>query len=370
MYARNLSRPPRLPTITPDSQRRWARHATWTPPDSLLLIRHRSSDGERCVVTASGSPPRGYSLEFHLGLVSRHGQLGTRRLIGTPDGFKMTDVEGELDERYTDLGYVEQAPLPMLDVLELRLDPASGRPVLVAGADDPLFSTARPVAVLGFIESYPINPRRVPTRPSERGLLTLVRRSHPQLWRHEYESVEEPAPDELALGGMPVAPGPGLVALQRRATGEIVSELITPARGGVNPPAIARWALAPLGWSGRVPRTWALKASAGRTRALLNRQALISGRSSTRAEAEVLGYLRREAADGWSRLFYARHPAIGDQFLTRSELEARDLGYVVEGVLGYVMDRQAARHREELPGEIKWGSRFGHRRRYAEGAVS
>ncbi len=47
-------------------------------------------------------------------------------------------------------------------------------------------------------------------------------------------------------------------------------------------------------------------------------------------------------------------------------LEARDLGVVVDGVLGYVEDAAAHRHLEQLPRDVLWGSRFGHRRRYAE----
>ncbi|MGH2832473.1 MAG: hypothetical protein ACRDK2_06820 [Solirubrobacteraceae bacterium] len=53
--------------------------------------------------------------------------------------------------------------------------------------------------------------------------------------------------------------------------------------------------------------------------------------------------------------------------MTRSEIEATDMGYRVDGVLGYVLDRHADRSREALPTEVKWASRFGQRRRYVEG---
>ncbi|MEJ7893293.1 MAG: hypothetical protein WKF94_11705 [Solirubrobacteraceae bacterium] len=55
--------------------------------------------------------------------------------------------------------------------------------------------------------------------------------------------------------------------------------------------------------------------------------------------------------------------------MTRSELEATDLGYVVDGILGYVLLRLGQHYGLPAPPEIPWGSRFGQRRRYAEGAA-
>ena len=81
---------------------------------------------------------------------------------------------------------------------------------------------------------------------------------------------------------------------------------------------------------------------------------------------QPLGWLRTEPAYGWSPLFSATHPALADQFVTRSEIEATDLGYRVDGVLGYVCDVSADPPRE-VPGEILWTSRFGRRRRVTEG---
>jgi hypothetical protein len=81
----------------------------------------------------------------------------------------------------------------------------------------------------------------------------------------------------------------------------------------------------------------------------------------------VIGYVRRDPFAGWGPLFSATHPALGDQYLTRSEIEAIDLGYQLDGVIGYILDGVATRTREHLPAEVKWGSRFGQRRRYIEG---
>ena len=58
----------------------------------------------------------------------------------------------------------------------------------------------------------------------------------------------------------------------------------------------------------------------------------------------------------------------GDRFLTRSALEATDLGYRVEGVAGHVEDSLA--DRGPVPGpDIPWASRFGRGARYAEGPL-
>src|SRR5581483_823688 len=106
--------------------------------------------------------------------------------------------------------------------------------------------------------------------------------------------------------------------------------------------ALARWSLAPLGWTEGQPRAWAARAALGRGRALASRQARVRG-IGARSGGATIGYLRREPAPGWSPLYCARHPALADQYVTRSELEAADLGYEIEGVLGYAIDRLAAR---------------------------
>ncbi len=364
--ARNLAQTPRLPEKSEDWQRRWSKAPTWTPADSLPLLRHRSNDGRRCVVN-SGEPPEGFSIEFHLGVVRQHGQLGTLRLIGTPDGFLTTAVEGELAEGYVDLGHVEQAAFPLLDVLEVRIDPASGERTLVAGPEDPLYGRAQPVAVLGFVESYPINPRFIAESSADWGIATLVRRVDASSWKHVYRRAEQAASGEVALGGIYTDAAPGLIELRLDEREQLTSDLLSEAPRRPSPKTVARWTLAPVAWTDRRPRAWAARAVAGRARALLDGRAQLAGLAPAGAERPI-GYLRAEPAPGWSPLFAARHPVIDDQFVTRSELEARDLGYRVEGVIGYAIDRHADRRREQLPEEVKWGSRFGQRRRYVEGA--
>lgn len=353
---------PLLPSIPEGSVPRWSTIPTWTPPGTHLLVRHRSREDGRCLVTNDRVSPDGFEIEFDLGLVHQFAQPGTQRLIATPDGFVRTRIEGELDEELTGLGYVEEAPLPLLDALEIRRDPLSGRPTLVAGPEDPLFARAEPLGVVGFIESYPINPRRPLDRRVDWWTVPLRRRSDESAWRHRYAASRDPA-DGLSLGGLWPVPAPGFVALEQLPDGRLSTSLLPAGQVARTPVAAARWVGAPLKWGGRRPQAWAMRAAAARAQRLAGER----GQAPPAGRPVTLGYVRQEPAPGWSLLVSATHPALPDQFITRSELEATDLGYEVDGVLGRVADGGADRSRDAQPAEIKWGSRFGQERRYYEG---
>ena len=158
-------------------------------------------------------------------------------------------------------------------------------------------------------------------------------------------------------------PAPGFVQIWRDADGRITSDMHTPWADTPGHPArtVPRWVAAPLVWSRR-PRPWALRAAASRARHVA---AEAGNRTAPGPGARALGYVRASPAPGYSPLYSARHPVLADQFVTRSVLEAKDMGYWIEGLLGHVGDLGAARHRG--PREILWGSRFGRERRYAEG---
>lgn len=361
---------PALPHASGQLVPRWAHTPTWTPPGTILLVRHRSLDGGRCVVTNDRVPPPGFAIEFDLGLVHAFAQPGTARLVATDDGFFTTPFEGELADGLRALGHVEQAPLPMLEGLELRRDPDTGQVTLVAGPADPLYARAEPVGHVGFIESYPINPREPLDVRVDRDLLTLVREVDERAWRHRYAAVPERG-EGVALGGIWARPRPDTTPLWRDPDGTIGSDLLAPARCVPGAGAVLRWTAAPLAWAGRRLPAWALRAAASRVRAVATRAPaeLVAAAGRRGGGRAVIGHLRREPAPGWSQLFSARHPVLPDQYLTRSELEARDMGYVVEGIVGYVADRRADTDPTAMPREIKWASRFGHRRRYVEGPI-
>lgn len=359
--------PPLLPGLTPDTVRRWKGTATWMPPETKVLARHRAIDGAHWVVTNRRDPPDGYLLEFDLGTVQLHEQPGTRQLVTRDGTYELTDAAVGIDESDTSLGHIEQAAFPMMAPLELRRFPATGQSIPVAGPDDPLYGATEHVNLLGFVEGFPIQPRRLVSPPlAPWKLVRLVRSTDPRRWRHVYTTAGWEADDldpatTLCLGSLFTFPGPGLVALRREPGGRIVSDVgaASGASGG-GAQAAARWVAAPLAWE-TPRRAWAVRAAFSRARRL----AAAPRRSGRGHAAEALGYLRDAPAAGHSALYNAIHPVLGDQYLTRSRLEAEDMGYQVSSIVGYVGDFGA--HRVRGPREILWASRFGARRRYVEG---
>lgn len=356
--------PPRLPELTPGTVRRWAGAAAWIPPEAHPLCRHRAIDEERWVVTTERQPPVDHVLEFDLGVVHRFALPGTKRLVEHDGTFSLTEDQNEFDDDRRGLGYVEQAPLPMLDVLEVRRMPSTGQHVLVAGPDDPLGEVAEPVATLGWIEPFPIRPHKATTHKGPWGVVPLRRYTDRSNWRHRYRSgggAEEP--DSVGLGSLLPEPSEALTPLRLRSDGRLETDLVAPSTPSTDPRTAARWVAAPLTWSGGRPPSWAGRATASRARRLI-----YSRTQGQAAEgATVLGWLRRFPATGFSPLFSATHPVTGDQFVTRSEIEACDLGYRIDGTLGFILDVGADRAMADQPKEILWGSRFGRQRRYLEG---
>jgi glycosyltransferase involved in cell wall biosynthesis len=357
---------PRLPGLTAGAVRRWETAAAWIPPETDTLTRHRALDGDDRVVTIGRQSPPGYGIEFDLGVLHRFAFPGTRRLVQDGDTFALTEDENLLTDGRRALGYVEQAPLPLLEVLELRRLPDSGRHVLVAGADDPLYNSAEHLATLGWIESFPIQPRHTPLHLGPWGAVALRRYVDRDAWRHRYRTGPPgDEPDAVSLGALMRGPGDGLLPLRVRPDGRLETDLAGPSRARRTPSAVARWIAAPLAWSGGPPPAWAQRATASRVRHLL-------APPSRRAVAppggpETLGWLRIEPATGHSPLFSATHPVTGDQLLTRSTLEATDLGYRVDGLLGHVVDAGADGMSTIAATSVLWGSRFGKGRRYVEG---
>jgi glycosyltransferase involved in cell wall biosynthesis len=356
---------PRLPGLTPGAVRRWETAATWIPPETATLTRHRAGNGEDWVVTTGRDSPPGYRIEFDLGVVHRFAFPGTRRLVEQDGSFALTDDEGELIDGRRGFGYVEQAPLPMLEVLELRRMPESGRHVLVAGVDDPLYDIAEPVAALGWIEAFPIQPRRAKLHVGPWGAVALRRYVDRDAWRHRYRTgAPGDEPDGVSLGSLLREPGDALVALRLRPDGRLESDLAAPSRAAATPRAAVRWVAAPLTWASGPPPAWAQRAAASRARRLLSRGRRANGASPD--PHAPLGWLRRTSATGYTALLSATHPITGDQLVTRSELEATDLGYRVDGVLGHIFDAGVDHPSDLEVTTVLWGSRFGKGRRYAE----
>jgi len=357
---------PRLPGMNPGTVRRWETAATWIPSETDTLTRHRADGGEDWRLTVGREPPPGYHIEFDLGVVHRHALPGTKRLVRDGGAFALADDANELTDGRQALGYVEQAPLPMLEVLELRRMPGSGKHVLVAGTADPLYDVAEPVATLGWIESFPIQPRETKLHVGPWGAVALRRYVDPVGWSHRYRTgAPGGEPEGVSLGSLLREQGDGLVPLRLRADNRVETDMAAPSRVGLNPRAAARWVIAPLAWNSGAPPSWAQRAVGTRARRLPRLRANGAARVVSRGE-QTLGWLRRTPATGYSALLSATHPVTGDQFLTRSELEATDLGYRLDGVLGYIFDAGADHSSALEATTVLWGSRFGKGRRYAE----
>lgn len=357
---------PLLPELTSTTVRRWEGAATWIPPETHVVSRHKAERSEERVVTVGREPPAGFAIEFDLGVLHHFAMPGTSRLVHDGRTFSLTDDQNRLPDDVSDLGYVEQAPLPMLEVLELRRVPFTGEQTLVASVNDPLYTVTEPLGVLGWIEPFPIEPRRLRLHTAHWGMVMLRRYPDPVAWRHRY-AVGEPAggeADAVTLGALVSKEHAGLIPLRLRRDGRLETDLVEPARASADPRAAARWLGAPLNWSRGRLAPWAVRAAGSRTRHLVRG---LRDRRAPSGEATVLGWMRPRTAPGFSPLFSATQLATGDQFVTRSEAEAEDLGYRVDGTLGYISDAGADRLGADQPATILWGSRFGVGRRYVEG---
>jgi hypothetical protein len=352
---------PRLPGLRRGIPRRWGGAATWQPADTALLSRHRSDDGQRTIVTLDRVPPPGFRLEYDLGALHGHQLPGTKRLMAGPDDrWLLTGIDGDTTPEYQHLGWVEQAAFPMLEPLTLAHDPVTGRAVLVGGGSDPLTGRVEPRQHLGWLESFPVLPRSVEAPPLALGIAVLRRQVDRDGWRHRYVAAEADGVGEgVAIGGLLLAAGPETVELRQEERGRVVSELLPgPSGTGSRAAATVRWTIAPLTWSeGPLPKAWAARAAVGRGRRA------VRGFGAPGLAATPLGHARREAVPGWAPLYSGTHPVTADQMLSPSQSELRDLGYVVDGILGYVSEGFVDSPDALGAPEVPWGSRFGQGRR-------
>lgn len=343
----------------------------WFPLATVILARHRSPDGH-VKFSNSYAEPRGYHLNRLMGFVQRDPQPSTQQITKLDDELFVADSHGEVPADHVLLGHVDQLPYSMLVPLELRRLHHSGQVVLVGDDRDPMRHESDYVSTVGWVEAAPIEPLGPIEHTVTWGLSPLVRRLDRDARRHGYDVVADPTvpgsrPDgATGLGSVwdrPFGAEGAMVALERTGDGRLRTALAGPRDGRPTLAQGVRWAGAPVRWTG--PR-WSTRAVAGRAVRLAR-----SGEPpapSGAAGAATVGWLRREPAVGCAPLFSATHAVVGDQFVTRSEMEASDLGYLVDGVLGYVSDRGA--DRPPAFEEIPWASRYGRGRRYVEGRIA
>jgi hypothetical protein len=333
--------------------RRWAGEG-YTPLGTAPLVRHKAIDADTWAHTNTRAEPRGHRLEHVLGHLHREPLPSTRRITARGLEIHVGDSTEEAPDDHLPLGHAEQLPYVLLVPLELRRTHGAGQVVLSAGEHDPIRARSDLVQQVGWIEPAPALPYDPVEHVATWGLVTLERSVDLGASRHRYTAG---GGSGVALGSLLTLEGDGLVDLVRDERGHLRTPLLGAAprrRLGAAP----RWILAPLGWAGPVGGA---RAAAGR--------ALRLGRGrGDGGPAEPLGRLRAQPAPGFSELYSAIHPIVGDQFVTRSALEAADLGYTLQGVLGYICDASA--DRSPAPGpDLPWASRFGRARRYVEGAL-
>jgi glycosyltransferase involved in cell wall biosynthesis len=340
---------PLLPRLTPGTVRRWEGSPGWSPPGTVPLCRHVEIGGERRVVTNDREPPPGYESEFEVGAVQESASPGTQRLVYRAGTFELSSDQNALEEG-RGLGYVEVQPLPQHDRLELREMPGSGDRVLVAGPYDPLFEVAKPLAVLGWIDLFPILPRGTLLHTGPWAAVVLRRTVDLDRGRHGYR-VDPPGERVAgtALGSIFGEPGRDLVALRLREDGRLVSDLARPGRTSRDPRKLVRWLAARPPASGD-EQVWSV-----RTRALR----LARHRGDRRlgdGEGVTLGWLRRQAARESRPLFSTTHPVTGDQLVTCDPHGAAGLGYLPDGVLGFILDAGSDHDPNAAPYTVPWAS--------------
>jgi glycosyltransferase involved in cell wall biosynthesis len=366
-----LAAPPLLPSLPSGSLRRIAGSLTWVPPETQHLCRHCDRATHRRVVTNQRTPPPGYALERDLGTVKLFPFQGTAPLepVEGPEGLDYRVGPEAEQGSASALGYVELAPLPMLDPLQLGLHRGTGERMLVCG-DDPLRGEVEPIATLGWIEPFPINPRLAPRAYLPYGpLLGLLRAVDRRRRRHVY-GAGSPPPGEVAgeLGSLHMEPEedriPVWIEEERipvwiTERGELVTDRYRPQAQRPSLRLALRWTLAPAAWRGFATPAARARAVAGRS--LESVRALIGRRPrSARPDGPPVGYLYREPSPVHLPLYAGSHPVLADQLLSSWPLEIADMGYGGTTLLGYIAKSTPVTGRlgtERI--SVPWASKFG-----------
>ena len=301
----------------------------WTPLETQPLCRHQHLDQSTRVITNDRNPPPGFRLEFDLGVTHAFALPGTQRLVARAGTFELSDGQDELSEGQA-LGYIEDRPFPLCESLELCEMPESGERVLVAGPEDPLYGVARPIALLGWVQAFPLQPRGGDrTEPAAR-VVALYRRLDDESGQHLYSAEPSDGESPMAtVGSLFNAPGMDRIALRLREDGRLTTDLARPGRATRDLHELARWvARSPASDTGpyRSPMV--------RARTLVRHRL---GRRLSNDAGVTLGWLEREGSPGAQPLFSTTHPVTGDQLVTRNPQEAVAYGYSFDGVLGFIL---------------------------------
>jgi glycosyltransferase involved in cell wall biosynthesis len=348
-----------LPECPPDVPYRLARMGSWRPPQSRLLCRHRHRDSGRYVYTNSTAPPEGYELHHVLGCVREFPLSGTTSLLLRSDDHAFAFGEAaDLSDSML-LGFIEQQPLALFDVVLAGRDPETGQRVLVVDSEDALAATVQEATVVGFIEPNPLRPRAPAHIDVTYGLTGLIRTVDLSARRHRYGVGHVP----------PGVPAGELGALFTEPTGDCDPLWIDDdgrpfAAGGAfvnGRPSVRtalRWTGDPLTWRGFSQAGPKLRASA--RRALDSARLLAVAPPGNGRPREPVGYLLRSPTNRTVPLHASLHLVTGDQLLSTDPAEAVGLGYRQIALLGYLLARAPVTGKlgPIRPG-APWAVRFG-----------
>lgn len=349
------------------SLKRWT-GATWLPACTVPLVRNQRFGFEEWTVTSTSPPPEGYHPEYYLGVVHLRALQGTRRIMRDAEhGYVAAALGSEptADEMDESLGYVDEVAFSMLEPLMLCRHVNTAAPMLICGQDDPLLGSVQwpPLAVLGYIDRFPVNPREVPTTGEARSWLRgLLRAVEPGTRRHRYAvGGALTGRDPWELGALlDRNPGDG-IAVWIDLDGTLHTEDYSPTRHPFDLRRTLRWVGAPSGW-------WGFGRARARTRAVVRRGLEAAGHTVVRPGIASAAAHHR-APDAWLLpnpgqdrypLFSAVHPVTADQLVTRDPSEARELGYGPAHPLGYALGLAPVTGTLRRPRvSVPWGSRFG-----------
>jgi hypothetical protein len=352
---------PQLPVPPPTLAGRILAHA-WTPPQSRLLCRHLHHASGRYLFTNDPTPPPGCSLEYHLGCVRALPLPGTTSLAIRRDGNEFGLALGEPAEIDSPdlLGFVEQAQLPLFDPLWIGRHRATGQRVLIAGHEDPTAGMVDEPDGVGFIESYPIHPRRPPHIDVPYGVLGLVRTVDLGARRHRYGAGHVPV-GQLAgeLGALVSEPIGDCEPLWIDEEGRVFASRQPPRCARPPVRTAARWTVDPL--------TWRRFSTAGPKLRATARRAYDSARILTTQPAmpmslpsEPAGYVLRSATSRTVPLYAATHRVTGDQLLSTVESEPHGLDYDNVTLLGHLLAKAPVTGTLGLiRAGVLWAPRFG-----------
>jgi len=353
---------PELPAARSGLARRLQSAGAWAPPHARPLCRHYELRTGRYLYTNSSAPPPGCRLDYVLGYARALPLAGTVSLsVRESDGDLSIALGEALDLDAPELlGFLEEAPLPLLERVFAARHRATGRPVLVAGSEDPIGAAVDLGGPLGYVEPYPLKPRGPARVDAGFGLAGLVRTVDHAARRHRYAAGVLPA-GRLAgeLGALLIAPAGDCEPLWIDEHGHVFASALG---GHDGRPALAtatRWAYDPLTWGNFSSAGPKLRASA--RRAIDLPRLFAAQLTGTRARpARPAGYLLTSPAPRTLPLYAAVHLVTGDQLLCTNASELDGIGYGPSRLLGHIIASAPVTGTLGIvrPG-VPWASHFG-----------